>query len=137
MFNKILVATDGSDNSIRGAERALELAKLTNSEVTIVHVAYIPELYTEDLSSELKESIINDGKLILKDTENIFNTNDYPVKTLLIREEKPANAICRISKDYDVIVIGSRGLHKQEEKQLGSVSNTVIHCSSCSVFIVK
>ena len=137
MFSKILVATDGSSNAIRGAKKALKLAKLCNAEVTLVYVAYIPNLYIGDLSSELLESFIEDGKSILKDTAKIFKKVGYPVKTKLIRGEKPPLAICALAKKYDLVVIGTRGLHKKQERALGSISDCVVHCAPCPILLVK
>ena len=137
MFSKILVATDGSANSIRSAKKALELSKLSGAEVTLVYVAYVPDLYKGDISSELMESFIDDGRKILKDTANIFKKADWPVKTKLIREQKPPVAICSLAKKFDLLVIGSRGLHKKKEKALGSISDCIIHCSPCPVLLVK
>jgi len=137
MFSKILVATDGSSNAIRGAKNALELAKLCNSEVTLVYVAYVPNLYIGDLSSELLESFIEDGRRILKDTAKIFKKADCPVKTKLIRGKKPTLGICALAKKYDLLVMGTRGLHKKQERALGSISDCVVHCAPCSILLVK
>ncbi len=137
MFSKILVATDGSSNAIRGAKKALELAKLTNAEVTLVYVAYVPGLYKGDISSTLMESFIDDGKKILKDTEAIFKKVDYPVKKKLIRDKKPAVAICALAKKFDLLVVGTKGLHRKQEKAIGSISNCIVHCAPCSILLVK
>ncbi|TET21663.1 MAG: universal stress protein [Candidatus Cloacimonadota bacterium] len=72
MISKILVATDGSSNAIRGAEKALEFAKAIKAEVMLVYVAYVPIMYRSDISDNLKESFVEDGKRILQDTEQVF-----------------------------------------------------------------
>ena len=137
MISKILVATDGSSNAMRGAEKALEFAKANKAEVMLVYVAYIPIMYRSDISDNLKESFIEDGKRILHDTEQVFRKAEYPVKTTLVRDEKPSLAICDLGREYDLIVMGTRGLHDEKERAIGSTSDKVIHCSPCSVLLVR
>jgi len=136
VFKKILVAVDGSSNAIRAAKEAFDLAKLSHAEITLVYVAYFPQFYKTDLADELIESIIEDGKKILTDAREIFKRANFTVKTKLIREAKPSEAICKSAQKYDLIVIGSRGLHKKKEKSIGSVSDAVLHCAPCPVLVV-
>lgn len=137
MFKKILVASDGSPNAMRAAEETMDMAKALNAEVTLVYVAYVPPLYDNDLSDELQQSFIDDGKKILEDTKKIFDQATYPVKTKLIRDEKPATAICGLGKECDLIVLGCRGLHKERGRGVGSTSDKVVHCAPCSVLLVN
>ena len=41
-FNKILVPLDGSANSMRGLDRAIEIAKGGNAEITGFYVFHLP-----------------------------------------------------------------------------------------------
>ena len=41
-FNKILVPVDGSNNSNRGLERAIEIAKESGAEITGFYVFHLP-----------------------------------------------------------------------------------------------
>jgi nucleotide-binding universal stress UspA family protein len=137
MFKKILVATDGSPNAMRAAEAAMDIAKALNAEVTLVYVAYVPPLYNSDISDELRESFIDDGKKILQDSRKAFDAAGYAVKTRLIRERKPATAICELGTEFDLIVLGSRGLHEEEGRAVGSTSSQVVHCAPCAVLLVN
>jgi nucleotide-binding universal stress UspA family protein len=137
MFKKILVATDGSPNAIRAAEEAREIAEALNAEITLVYVAYVPPLYKSDISDELRESFIDDGKKILQDSKKVFDAAQYAVKTRLIREGKPATAICELGVEFDLIVLGSKGLHEEEGRAVGSTSSQVVHCAPCSVLLVN
>ena len=44
-MGKILVPIDGSPNSIRGLEKAIELARKTDSSITLLHVATLPPIH--------------------------------------------------------------------------------------------
>ena len=72
MYSKILVATDGSDNALRAAETAAELARGWQAEVTIICVAYIPAMYESDLGSDSKEAFIEDWGRALEATKKVF-----------------------------------------------------------------
>ncbi len=137
MFEKILVATDGSPNALRAAEEALVIAKAQSAEVTLVYVAYVPSLYDNDISDELRESFIDDGKKILLDTGKIFERAGYNAETKLIRDKKPATAICELGEAFDLIVLGNRGLHEEARMAVGSTSSQVVHCAPCSVLLVN
>lgn len=137
MFKKILVATDGSSNAMRAAEEALDIAKAGKAKVMLTYVVYVPSLYDNDISDELYESFIDDGKKILKDTKTIFDRAEYTVETKLVRGQKPAIGICEMGKDFDLIVLGNRGLHAKEKMAVGSTSNQVIQCAPCSVLLVN
>ena len=50
-------------------------------------------------------------------------------------QEHPVEALVQASKDADLLVVGSRGLHGV--KALGSVSERVAHRASCSVLVVR
>ena len=45
MFKRILVALDGSDNSARASQAAVELAEKLKAELTVVHAIIPPALY--------------------------------------------------------------------------------------------
>lgn len=137
MFKKILVATDGSPNALRAAEGALAIAQALKAEVVLVYVAYVPSLYDDDISDELQESFVDDGRKILKDTARIYEKAAFPVETKLIRDKKPAIGICEMGEDFDLIVLGNRGLHEEAKMAVGSTSSQVVHCAPCSVLLVN
>ncbi len=51
----------------------------------------------------------------------------------------PANVIIEIvnSKDYDLVVLGTRGMNVFKELVLGSVSIKVMHHAKCPVMVVR
>jgi nucleotide-binding universal stress UspA family protein len=50
-------------------------------------------------------------------------------------EGHPVEALVEVSRDADLLIVGSRGLHGL--KALGSVSERVAHRASCSVLVVR
>ena len=51
----------------------------------------------------------------------------------------PADVIARIAnqQDYDLIVLGSRGISTDKAEKLGSVCHSVIHNASCPVLVMR
>jgi nucleotide-binding universal stress UspA family protein len=51
----------------------------------------------------------------------------------------PGQAIVKFSmeEEFDVIIIGNRGMGHLKEMVMGSVSSTVIHNAKCPVLLVK
>ncbi|MEN2768947.1 universal stress protein [Ornithinibacillus xuwenensis] len=138
MFKKILYAADGSEHSIRAGEKAFELARLSmNTKVDIIYVVDPKHSKDEilnnwgkdaaDIRKEKLELIVQKAKQSDVDFEVIFLNGD-PGPTIVNYANK---------NDYDVIVIGSRGLNAFQEMVLGSVSHKVAKRATSPVLIVK
>jgi len=144
---KILVCTDGSEQSQKALEKASLIAGGCNvDEVTIIHVyeEKLPDI--EVYSSEAIErymQVIEDNKIemkkILENALNIFEEKGIKARTIL-KEGHPAETIVEVGcgEEFDFIVIGSRGLGGLKKALLGSVSNAVVQqAEKCSVIVVR
>ncbi|MBT2582523.1 universal stress protein [Planococcus sp. ISL-109] len=139
MYQQILLAVDGSENSIRAAKEAVKIAGLVNgAEVTVVYVSD----YKED-----ENEVIHDASAMEFDLAR--RKKIQPVTEMLERKEIfhqvevlhgiPGPAIVGMTKDkqYDLLVIGSRGLSPIREVMLGSVSHKVVNHAECPVLVVR
>lgn len=139
MFNRILVAVDGSDHSMQATVCAREIAEKFGAELFIVH-AY---LHTSDLfgTSEFNklvakrkakgQEVINRARLLLAGT-NLTITEE-------LLEAPEAEAILAVAETQkaDLIVMGTRGLGSLGGMMYGSVSRKVGHHATCAVMTVK
>lgn len=139
MYSKILVATDGSDESLRGAEHAAALVKAFKAKATLIHVRYVPTSYITDIGPGLMEVLADEGRRILKETKQVFDEANLSCDTKLITEGRPADVICKIAErdGYDLIIIGVRGSGHVKRRVMGSVSSTVAECAPCPVLLVR
>jgi nucleotide-binding universal stress UspA family protein len=142
MFQKILVATDGSDNALRAARQVAELIQVTSrpaAEITVLCAAYVPSMYRDDLSEEITESFLEDARRALRFTEDVFRKNGMACASRMIRDKHPADAILVEAHEggYDLIAMGSRGLSQRDAQRLGSVSQEVAARAACSVLLVR
>lgn len=137
MFDRIIVAADGSDNSMRAVEQAVELASLMNgSKVELVSVIAV-DVYSDMVYDPIQAHSEAQRKTIqpaidLLEAQGI----DHDVVFL---HGKPADEIIRYSDETnaDLIVIGSRGLSALQEFALGSVSHRVLTHAKRPVLVVK
>jgi nucleotide-binding universal stress UspA family protein len=142
---KIIVPLDGSDFSFRAAEYALNLARLTDGEISCVHAIgnlpyieymtpsaltiprYIQEAkkQTEDWFSQVKSKAAKHG--IKVTAETIFNLPSVAESIINYASEQKA----------DLIVIGTRGRSGLKRLVLGSVASAVVSHASCPVLVVR
>jgi nucleotide-binding universal stress UspA family protein len=141
MFKKILVPTDASEYSRRALEKALELARLVNAEIFLLHVIYTPEFfwgfnspYGEPKSvDELKHN----AELTLDSTMKDLKI-DVPLHKIL-EEGHPVKIIEKEAESLgiDIIIMGTHGYGSFAGSVMGSVSQRVIHNVKCPVMVVK
>jgi nucleotide-binding universal stress UspA family protein len=155
LFGKILVPLDGSEHSVKALEKAIQIAKKFEAKMTLIHVysvsvqpILLPEPTTLGASSipfltaaeisKVAEITRNAGKRILEDGEHRAKSEKIRVEKMLV-EGHAVQEIVRVAKEgnFDLIVIGARGLSKIREILLGSVSDGVIHHVTCPILLVK
>ncbi len=129
-LSKILVAVDGSQSAEKALEHAVQLAKKHKANLTLLNVG-------ESKLFGFKPEMVRDaGKRILSDATD-------KVKGLKLNSQlefgNPAETIIDIAEkgNYDLIIVGSRGISNVKRFFLGSVSDDVSHHAKSSVFIVR
>lgn len=157
MYSKILLAMDGSENSKRAAEKALDLKKKWNSEVVAFHSIehhIIPEqipmtvpinnTYSYGIPTsvyeEVEQAYEKRGKQILSDTKELFKQENFEIETRLVKNKSPADYILDIIKEenFDLVVLGCKGEHSRLETiLLGTVAQKVINKGSKDILIIR
>ncbi|WP_226576632.1 universal stress protein [Halobacillus litoralis] len=139
MYKKILLAADGSEHSIRTAERAAELANLQgDGEVTVIYVIDVDQSKSDVLSEGNQALVDQKRKQRLHPIEEILKEQNVSYH-IEIRHGNPGPAIVQHANEgiFDIVIIGSRGLNTLQEMVLGSVSHKVAKRARCPVMIVK
>ena len=138
MFERILIATDGSDNAMRAAQKGRDIASCMQSEVTLVYAAYVPAMYADDLRTEIREGLREEGRRILASTAKLFEGSGIEPLRELLFDEKAEDGILRLAHErgYDLVIVGSRGLDAAGRKALGSTSMRVVEATSCPGLVV-
>ena len=143
MYKKILVPIDGSESSLKALRHALILARTHNSIITLLSV--IEELklpfgaeymlWANESHNELIRSTLES---LNRETKKIMEQESDLDVDAEIREGVPANVIVQMAldEDYDLIVIGKRGMGVFEELVMGNVARKVVDLSKVPVTII-
>ncbi|VVC06209.1 Universal stress protein family protein [uncultured archaeon] len=138
-FKKILVALDGSLNSIRGLNEAISLAR--QSEATITGIFVMPK-FSHKIARVFKEYRTN----LMKNSQKIMShARTSTGRHGIVFEEKIVASIDVVrtitgyakSRKFNIIVVGSRGQGSPHAEYLGSVANGVLNSTRIPVLIVK
>jgi len=70
---KVLVATDGSEHSMKAVQRGLELAEKQGAQVTLMSVAYYGADYLEGMPPNIKDKLEDEAKAALKKAKALFD----------------------------------------------------------------
>jgi nucleotide-binding universal stress UspA family protein len=140
MFDKILLAVDGSEHALHAARTAANLARTMKAQELRVVVAYdfIPPYLGEPNMQYAINARMEEAKAIMQKAVDAVGDIPCEIHTELI-EGPPAEAIIDVAttRKSDVIVMGSRGLGKLAGLLLGSTSQKVVAHAPCPVLIVR
>ncbi len=137
-IEKILVPIDGSKDSLRGLDMAINLAQFTGATITGIFSIYSPP-HSEFVGVRtFEKELTKEVKKIMNKAKKTSSKNGVAFKTKIVSGDTGYNIITTANKGkFDLIVIGSRGRSSVKELFLGSVSNYVIHSSKIPVLVVK
>lgn len=140
MFERILLAVDGSEHALHATKKAAELARAMKPKELRVAVVYdpIPVYLGEPNMQVAITSRKGEAESILE--KAVAEIGDVPCEVhQSILEGNPAEAIIEIAnnRNSDLIVMGSRGLGRLAGLVLGSTSQKVVAHAPCPVLIVR
>ena len=145
MFERILVAVDGSDRALAGLKLAIGIQRHCGSKLLILCVYRHHSLLEASMSMvrpdepespdvamrEFAGSVVENAKAFAA---------EHGAKDIrgFIKSGPPARTIVNFAEDKDanLIVLGSRGLGDIEGYLLGSVSHKVTSLAKCPVLVV-
>ena len=146
---KVLIGTDGSEDAIAAARRALELLD-SSATVTVASIMEEPVAATAGFESGFAggmatpeqvqiewEAVESAGKAAVADTVAALDASS-PIEQV-VRVGSAGPELCRLATelDADVVVIGSRGRGAIKRALLGSVSTHVVHNAPCPVMVIR
>jgi nucleotide-binding universal stress UspA family protein len=149
MTKNILIATDGSSHSEEAARVGVELAKLYEGQVTILHVidtsgyipmpleGFTPSPYAKDEASALRNILTKNGEEAIKHIEDLARESGVAYEKIIV-EGHPATEILKIAEEskMDIIVMGSIGKTGPGKFLLGSTAEKVVRHSKVPVLVV-
>ncbi|MEM6446551.1 MAG: universal stress protein [Cyanobacteria bacterium J06642_2] len=133
LFQRILVAVDSTDHSVRMARSLLKLPSTSRAQVTALHV--VPKQTGAVSMRENQEQ----GAQFLKDAvEQLSVQPDITVSTRL-EEGDAKTTVLKVADDIDasLIVMGARGMGRLMSILKNSVSQYVFQLSTRPMLLVK
>ena len=119
MYQRILVGTDGSATAAQAVDRAVGVAQATGAELSVLCVG------SPDRAKRVVEA-------------EVARHADAGVTIhALTAEGDPASTLVDTAGDFDLLVVGNKGMTGASRFFLGSVPNKVSHHVPCSLLIVR
>ena len=145
MFQKILLPTDGSRHAEEAARIAGEMAARHDGVVhPIVAVEYqyvTSHDLPEEMASALRSRVEARARLALETANDYIRRAGGKTDGGTVVEGRPAEAILQVAEDgeYDLIVVGSRGVNLEDDHHriIGSVTERVLHRALCPVLVIR
>jgi nucleotide-binding universal stress UspA family protein len=121
MYKRILVGTDGSTTAAKAVDRAAELAKASGAMLTIL---------TAGIGEQAKQIV---------DREAARHAGTGVKIDTRVDDRDPSTALVEVADegDYDLLVVGNKGMAGASRFFLGSVPNKVSHHVQRSLLIVR
>ena len=141
MFQRILVATDGSAMSEEALKTALQLAQEQKAELLIVHVVDMYGFYLA--SADVVRVFHEEGEAILSRAEDTARQAGVSAKTRLLETgvggSRVAELIAEEGKTWpaDLLVVGTHGRRGLSRLFLGSVAEGVSRLATVPVLLVR
>jgi nucleotide-binding universal stress UspA family protein len=145
MYNKILVAVDGSESSERALAEALRLAAALGSELTVVHVidnSYLRyEVGYVDLT-DLRAGLLEGGQILLDEAKAKAAARQVACSTLMVDEPLAlgdvAHAIEQAARQTgaELLVVGTHGRRGVRRLLMGSVAEGLVRQCRQPVLLV-
>ena len=140
-FGKILLATDGNEDSTRAALAAADLSLLTGTRLHVVHVwtGAPPPAYPGQALDDYSRLAAEEAGEILRRHAWYARVDGAEVAGEHLRAGKPVEEITTLARelDADLVVIGSRGAGWLKRLVTGSVSEGVVRGVPCPVLVVR
>jgi nucleotide-binding universal stress UspA family protein len=150
-IKNILVPLDGSQNSVRGLDVAILIARKCHATVRGIYILPISIMTTIPSSNlfypastipqfDITKKLRDDAKRFLESAKVRAAKRGIMLKTVIMQGQ-PGLDIIRVAHNkknkVDLIVVGSRGRSSAKELFFGSTSNYIIHKAKMPVIVVK
>jgi len=138
MFEKILVAIDGSEHTEKTLKAAVDLAKLSGSEVEVLHVresyfigraGEVPDEEHTEATKVVNDAVAQLARAGVKAFGRVRGALHGRVAGEILEEVEGTGA--------SMIVMGSHGVGDLEGLLLGSTTHKVLHLGKVPVLVVQ
>lgn len=147
MYQRILVATDGSSLSKKAVTSAIELAALANAELIALKVIpRYPQSYFEGglalqaaEVSRVEQQWAEEGQAVVDAVEQAAQAKGVKAKAITVKSDFVSDAVIAAAKKHkcDLIVMASHGRRGIKRLLLGSETQQVLTHSHVPVLVLR
>jgi|SRR5215210_89981 len=132
---RILLPTDGSDDAVRAAEAASDLAQKSGAELHVVHVWHDVRGFAHDF---VKRELKRQGQEILDEQVERIKASGGDVAKAYLRKGRTSGEVIALCEEIDagLLVLGSRGLGTVQRILMGSQSEEIVHHARVPVLVL-
>jgi nucleotide-binding universal stress UspA family protein len=142
-YSKILVAVDGSNESMNAARHAIGLARKDGAQLVVITAMRLPSLYgwsPAESPYTWQKKYAKERKKWFDEIEKLAKRNNVKIQTEIVEGTMSAQGtIVKYAEEHnvDVIVVGTRGMSGFAKQLLGSTALGVVTYAHCTVIVVK
>lgn len=147
MYDKILVATDGSNLSKKAVQSAISLAALTGASLVAIKVVpRYPQSYFEGGLAlqatevgRIEKQWAEEGQSVVDEVKKLAEGQGVKTRALTIKSDVVSDAIISSAKKHkcDLIVMASHGRRGVKRLLLGSETQQVLTHSHIPVLVLR
>jgi nucleotide-binding universal stress UspA family protein len=134
---KILLATDGSENTTQATQAAVDIARRRGSEIHLIHVWH--DVHTPHAHAFVKSELRRQGREILDKEVKRIEEQGGTVTRSHLREGRAFEEVLKLGDELeaDLLVVGSRGHRGLRRMLVGSHSEDIVHHAHRPVLVVR
>ena len=135
----ILLPVDGSDHADRAADYAIELARLMEGRILLLHChRSFPKVIGEPYLQSIITRTLEEAQTCLAPYSRRLKESGIPFEERVMEGPAPG-AIVQVAEieTCALIVMGTRGRNDLQGLFLGSVTHRVLQTAPCPVMVVR
>jgi nucleotide-binding universal stress UspA family protein len=134
---KILLATDGSENTTQATQAAVDIARRRGSEIHLIHVWH--DVHTPHAHAFVKSELRQHGREILDKEVKRIEEQGGTVTRSHLREGRTFEEVIKLGDELkaDLLLVGSRGHRGLRRMLVGSNSEDIVHHAHRPVLVVR
>ncbi len=134
---KILLATDGSENTAQATKAAVDIARRRGSEIHLIHVWH--DVHTPHAHAFVKSELRRQGREILDEEVKRIGEMGGTVTRSHLREGRTFEEVIKLGDELeaDLLLVGSHGYRGLRRMLMGSQSEDIVHHADRPVLVVR
>ena len=138
MYKKILVPLDGSKNSIKALDTAIEMSKIFKAKIVVLSVVDNTKLGYEPLPTKLYEGLDSNAKKVVEYGRDSAWNQGLTINGM-VEKGNPKQVIVDYAQknSIDLIIIGRSGMNALNQLVIGSTTAYIVRNANIQVLVVN